>query len=124
MAAESEPEPVVLPSPAVEPIPRGQLSDDDIDRVFDLADVPAEWRAALKSIAFCESRYNATAVGDSGASLGLFQLWSGWFSWAGYGVGEWSDPVINTRVAMAVRNYRGRFGGAGGWSCADALSIR
>lgn len=29
------------------------------------------------------------------------------------------DPVTNARVAVRVRELRGRFGGAGGWTCAD-----
>jgi hypothetical protein len=46
-------------------------------------------------------------------------LWGGWFR-------EGEDPfdaVTNARVAVRIREIRGRFGGAGGWSCADRLGI-
>lgn len=96
-----------------------QLSREDLERVYALAGVPVEWREDLAIIAWCESRWQPGAVGDSGASLGLHQLWSGWFR-----EGEdWRDPVVNARVAARVRAERGRFGGGGGWTCAELEGI-
>lgn len=86
---------------------------------FDAAGVPAEWRADLDAIIECETRWNPLAVGDNGNSLGLGQLW---FGWAREGE-DLLDPVVNLRVAVRVRELRGRFGGGGGWSCADLLGI-
>lgn len=98
----------------------GQLSEAEMRAVLAEAGAPAEWVAPLLAIAWCESRYSPYAVGDGGNSLGAWQLWRGWFR-----PGE--DPfdvLTNARVALRVREMRGRFGGAGGWSCADRLGIR
>lgn len=105
------------------------LTSEEVDALYAFVGVPAEWRADLKAIAFCESGYTdpATkvrywrpyAVGDSGASLGLHQLWYGWAR-------EGEDLMVaetNTWVAVRVREIRGRFGGKGGWTCADLLGI-
>jgi len=112
--------PLLTPEPTtIHPWP-AQLTEADIDAIYDEAGVPADWRAPLKAIAFCESKWMPGAVGDSGNSLGLHQLWRGWAA-----PGEdLLDPVTNTRVAVAVRAQRGRFGGAGGWTCADLLGVR
>ena len=53
----------------------------------------------------------------------MWQLWRGWFHSAGFDGEAWSDPVVNARTALYVRLVRGRFGGRGGWSCADHLGI-
>lgn len=71
----------------------------------------------------CESRGNPTAVGDGGNSLGGFQVWSGWFAPAGESRDAWADPHVNARVALYVLTTRGRWGGAGGWTCADLRGI-
>lgn len=78
---------------------------------------------AACAVAWCESRWNPGAVGDGGNSLGLFQLWTGWAAWYGVPVEALYDPVTNTAVARAVLDYRGRWGGKGGWTCADLLGI-
>lgn len=62
-------------------------------------------------------------MGDGGASLGPFQLWTGWAAWYGVPVEALHDMETNTRVAKAILDYRGRWGGRGGWSCADLLGI-
>ena len=105
------------------PAPSGTLSSSDVDRVFDEAGVPLAWRADMKTISFCESQWHPAAVGDSGNSVGLFQLWRGWFPSFGFDPNGWSDPVTNARVAVLVRQQRGRYGGGGGWSCADINGI-
>lgn len=78
---------------------------------------------AACAVAWCESRWHPHAVGDGGNSLGLFQLWTGWAAWYGVPVEALYDPVTNTAVARAVLDYRGRWGGKGGWTCADLLGI-
>lgn len=83
------------------------------------ADVPPSLRPAFAAIGACESHHNPAAVGDSGNSLGWLQLWRGWFR-----PGEDPyDPVVNAAVGLRVYQARGRFGGAGGWTCADILGI-
>lgn len=95
------------------------LTSEQMDALYAYVGVPAEWRADLKAIAWCESQFRFYAVGDGGASLGLHQLWHGWAR-AGE---DLMDPVTNTWVAVRVREIRGRFGGVGGWTCADLLGI-
>lgn len=95
------------------------LTSEEVDALYAHVGVPWAWRADLKAIAHCESRWRFDAVGDNGNSLGLHQLWHGW-AWAG------EDLMVaetNTWVAVRVREIRGRFGGKGGWSCADLLGI-
>ncbi len=96
--------------------------------IFEAAGTPLEWRRDLAEIALCETGRGTgvvhwDAVGDGGQSLGGFQLWVGWF--VKYAPGEDRfNPVVNTRVATAVRRERGRYGGAGGWTaCADGLDV-
>lgn len=84
---------------------------------------PVEWHDDALAVAWCESKWTPYAVGDGGNSLGLMQLWRGWFEPAGYSVGQAFDPLVNARVALYVRQVRGRFGGAGGWSCAERTGI-
>lgn len=97
----------------------GQLTRDEAEAVLRAAGAPEGWIAALLAIGECESHLSPYAKGDSGSSLGWLQLWGGWFR-------EGEDPfdaVTNARVAVRIREIRGRFGGAGGWSCADRLGI-
>lgn len=97
----------------------GQLTEAEMRALLAEAGAPAEWIAPMLTIAFCESKYSPGAVGDSGNSLGVFQMWSGWF----YAGEDPFDPLTNARVAVRVREIRGRFGGAGGWSCATNNGI-
>jgi hypothetical protein len=76
------------------------------------------------AVSYCESRWNPLAVGDQGRSLGMFQLFAGtWAPWYGVAPEQLLDPVVNTAVARAVWQHRGRWGGAGGWTCADLIGI-
>lgn len=97
----------------------GQLSRAELDAVLEVAGWPPELRAQAAEVAWCESRWSPYAVGDRGNSLGLFQLWTGWFSWAGVDVENWNDIVSNAQVALAVVRRdiaRGRSPWAQ-WSC-------
>lgn len=96
-----------------------QLTAEQVDAVYAAAGVPEAWVEPLRTIAWCESKYSPGAVGDSGNSLGMHQLWTGWFR-----EGEDPfDPVTNTRVSLRIRETRGRFGGGGGWTCATLNGI-
>lgn len=97
----------------------GVLSVAEFRLLLTLADVPVVWWTAFETIGECESHYSTYAVGDSGSSLGIMQMWSGWFTESE----DPFDPLTNLRVALRVRETRGRFGGFGGWSCADLNGI-
>lgn len=101
----------------------GQLTRDEVIAVLRAAGAPEEWIPDLLTIAWCESQFSPWAKGDSGNSLGLFQLWSGWAKPMGYSTEDLFDPLKNARTALYVRSVRGRFGGVGGWSCADLNGI-
>ena len=87
------------------------------------AGAPEEYIEPMIAIGMCESRGSPEAIGDGGNSRGWLQLWTGWFPDAGYSLDQWTDPVVNAAVGVHVREVRGRFGGVGGWSCADHLGI-
>ena len=95
------------------------LSADELRALLVEAGSPPEWVEPLVAIAFCESHGRPAAVGDAGASLGVWQLWVGW---ARDGE-DLMDPLTSARVALRIREIRGRFGGGGGWSCAGLLGI-
>lgn len=99
------------------------LNESQMRSLYAQAGVPSDWVEPMLTIAWCESRYTTDALGDSSGSLGIHQLWSGWFSRAGYATSQWSDPVVNTKVALYVREELGRFGGSGGWTCANMNGI-
>lgn len=115
-----------LPFPLIEPVATvaaasvGQLTEEQAIDVLRAAGAPQEWIPDMLVIGWCESHYRPGAVGDSGNSLGWFQLWSGWF----YAGEDPFDALTNARVAVRVRETRGRFGGAGGWSCAGLNGIQ
>lgn len=82
------------------------------------------------AVALCESGYREDARGDwneakqQHQSLGYLQLWRGWAAWMGIEDAEMLlDGQTNARTALAVLEHRGRWGGAGGWTCADKLGI-
>lgn len=99
------------------------LTEADMRAILTATGWPVELHDQALTIAWCESRYRPGAVGDGGNSLGLWQLWTGWFAAAGYSVEQAYDPVVNSRVALYVRTTRGRWGGGGGWSCAGLNGI-
>lgn len=104
----------------------GQLDRAELDAALALAGWPEEAREEAAKVAWCESRWSPRAVGDAGSSLGLFQLWSGWFDWAGVAVENWHDPVVNALVARLVYERdvaRGRDPWSQ-WSCRRALSAQ
>lgn len=86
----------------------------------------------LVTIGICESGrfdYEANswyvrpdALGDNGRSLGWLQLWEGWPQGLGLDLDP-MDPEEAIRLAVAIRENRGAFGGPGGWTCADLMGI-
>lgn len=96
----------------------GQLTADELVAVLRLAGWPDSLIPEAMSVSWCESRWSPYAVGDGGNSLGLFQLWTGWFPAFHEDLSAWYDPLVNARVARYVYERRGRWGGGGGWSCA------
>lgn len=115
-------------SAAVEPVPMTPiwpqvLNDTELKHVLRLAEWPENRIDGAISIVWCESRNNTQAVGDNGQSLGMFQLNTMWWAYAGEDISHWDDPVVNARVALAVYGYLGRWGGGGGWSCARIMGL-
>ena len=94
--------------------PRGgqnQLDSDQIRQLLAEVGTPPEWIEPFVAIAWCESKYSPGAVGDSGRSLGMWQLAHLWFAHAGEDITRWADPDVNARVALSVARYsiaRGR----------------
>ncbi|QFG02175.1 lytic transglycosylase domain-containing protein [Tepidiforma bonchosmolovskayae] len=105
-----DPQPEATPWPA-------QLTEAQMREVLRLAGWPAELVDEALAVSWCESRWSPGAVGDGGSSLGLFQLWGGWFAAVGLPLERWDDPVVNATAALRVLELRGRWGGPGGWSC-------
>lgn len=101
----------------------GSLTEAEVIAVLREAGAPEEWIPPLLTIAFCESRWSPYAVGDGGNSLGMFQLWYGWARPMGYTPDDLFNPLKAARTALYVREVRGRFGGGGGWTCADLSGI-
>lgn len=101
----------------------GSLTEDEVIAVLRAAGAPEAWIPDMVAISQCESRHSPYAVGDGGNSLGMFQLWFGWARAYGVSVEALFDPLVNAKVALYVREVRGRFGGGGGWSCATHMGI-
>lgn len=123
VAQSVEATPVPIPTPVPASSSPGQLSESEMRALYAEAGVPPEWVEPMLIIARCESNFRPGAIGDSGNSLGLHQLWRGWAHAAGYVPDDLMDPLINTKVALYVRETRGRFGGSGGWTCAGLNGI-
>lgn len=105
-------------------LPLEPMTSDVAMAILFEAGWPAEWVPDIMAIGECESHRYPGETGDSGNSLGWLQLWHGWFAAAGEDISRWWDPLVNARVGLYVRQVRGHYGGAGGWSCADRLGIR
>lgn len=75
-------------------------------QVLATAGWPESLHGEALAVSWCESRWSPGAVGDGGASVGLFQLNKAtWFPYAGEDPAMWGDPVVNARVAWATYNY-------------------
>jgi len=101
------PMPTATPMPVLEVAPGAALTREQLDEVLRRAGWPEEELENARAVAWCESRWRPHAVGDGGDSLGLFQLWGGWFRWAGVPIESWGDPVVNAAVALRVWQQHG-----------------
>lgn len=102
-----------------------QLTEAEVRQVLADAGTPIEWVDALVRISWCESRWSPGALGDSGNSVGMWQIgrsrpgWQGWFLYFGEDESRALDPHVNARVAVAIARYsvtRGQSPFAQ-WSC-------
>lgn len=106
-AAAVEPTAVVRELRTTEPSGNpGQLGEPQLREVLTLAGWPESLHDEAVAVVRCESNFRPGAVGDGGASVGLFQLNKAtWFPYAGEDAEMWADPVTNARVAWATYNY-------------------
>lgn len=96
----------------------GTLTPAEMQLLLEFTGWPKALADTAYRIAYCESKLSPYAIGDGHASLGLFQIWNGWFDAFGYPRDQWSNIIINATVARLIYERRGHFGGGGGWSCA------
>jgi len=81
--------------------------------VLELAGWPRELWAQAKAVTCGIGNQSGYPWGESnchpgsrnGESLGLFELWAGWFPYFGEDVNQWADPVVNARTAWNVYQY-------------------
>lgn len=95
------------------------MSESEAEAVLRAAGAPEAWIPAFLVIGRCESHFRARAVGGIRSIIGWLQIWSGW---AAEGE-DLFDPLTSARVGIRIRETRGRFGGTGGWQCADLNGI-
>ena len=92
----------VVPADAALPQPEQATAPTLIER-YGYGEGLAEWEVEkLKSIAFCESRYNPYAASSISSAKGVFQfLDSSWRAW-----GEGSVYDANENVRAAIKYYQ------------------
>lgn len=84
----------------------GSLSEAEMRAVLKEAGWPDALISEALAVTWCESKWSPYASGDSGRSMGLFQVnLQTWFRYAGEDPERWADPVINARVALATYGY-------------------
>lgn len=84
----------------------GQLTEAEAISVLEAAGWPTELIPQALAVAWCESKWSPYARGDSGRSVGLFQLnLQTWFTYAGEDPTEWADPLVNARTALTTYRY-------------------
>jgi len=134
--------PVPTPPPAVAAASSGDgsFSIDPADRFLTLDQLDAAAKAAgwpmqdgwwpqMREIIQCETasldRFAHNTSDPNGGSYGLAQLnGTQHFISSGEDFNQWSDPVVNLRVALWLRTVRGHFGGSGGWMiCSERWGI-
>lgn len=87
-----------------------QLDEATMRDVLTAAGWPVDLHDWALAITWRESRWSPMAANwgdqaDGLGSTGLFQLWSGWYRFAGEDYTDWADPVVNARTAWAVYQY-------------------
>ena len=93
-----------------------RLNEQEMRWVLDRAGWSGQELEEALAVSWCESRWQPAA--RNGVMLGLFQMWDGWWTWSGWDISSWADPVANAALARKVYMHRGRWGGGGGWACA------
>ena len=93
------------PTVEAQSYPNLQLTEIQIEAILTESGWPLELLWEAKSVAKGESNWRPTAIGDGGNSLGLFQLWTGWFGYCKEEIAHWMNPLVNSRVAWCVYNY-------------------
>jgi hypothetical protein len=87
------------------------------------------WWPDMRKIIQCEThsldRMAHNSTDPNGGSYGLAQMnGTQHFEHAGEDFDQWSDPVVNLRTALWLRQVRGHFGGSGGWmTCSERWGI-
>ncbi|MGH2632678.1 MAG: hypothetical protein ACRDG3_04640 [Tepidiformaceae bacterium] len=107
------------------------LTLDQLDAAAKAAGWPMEdgWWPQMREIIQCETasldRFAHNTSDPNGGSYGLAQLnGTQHFISSGEDFNQWSDPVVNLRVALWLRTVRGHFGGSGGWMiCSERWGI-
>lgn len=103
-----------------------QLTEAQMRAVLWAAGWPPELHEEALTIAWCESRWRAGAIGDNGAAYGLYQIHARDTAWRSkaQALGDPLDPVVNARLALHIYELRGRWGGRGGWGrCAAGAGL-
>ena len=115
--APSAPE---TPATAIQPRIEGILSPTERSVLYARTEGAVEWIPQLEALAHCESSFSPGAVGDSGASRGLYQIQRLWFDLAGEDWEQAFDPAVNLRVAMRIVRYQIERGQPpfNAWTCA------
>jgi len=120
VAAQIEATPTASPVAIAPTMAAVQQSTGTVSLPAGLENCPAvivetfgEHAPAACAVAWCESRYSAWAIGDHGASVGLFQIQPRWHQWRVPGE-NLTDPAVNTRAAWLISS-----GGTdwGAWTC-------
>lgn len=81
------------------------LTESELESALRDAGWPDDLTGEAKRVAQCESHWHPGSVNSSSGVTGLFQLWSGWYRYAGLDVAQWADPVVNARAALAAYRY-------------------
>jgi hypothetical protein len=127
-AAPSEPPapstPVAVVSAAAVVVPNvpvnvEQLTPAETAGVLAASGWPVELIPGGVRVAACESGLSPGALSYDG-TVGLMQLWPGWFPYAGLDAAQWADPVVNAKAALAAYQYHGNQWSQ--WGCAWAAN--
>lgn len=95
------------------------LTEDEMVVLLRDTGWPEEVIPQALAVAWCESKWSPYASGDSGVSLGLFQIgvarpgWNGWFVYFGVDESLAYDALTNAQVARMIFERSG----FAPWSC-------
>jgi hypothetical protein len=102
--------PVPLPTATPVPLPQPNVQaatyhDGTLQDWLIAAGWPGPLLLEATAVALCESGGRPDAYNQSSGVYGLFQLWGGWFTYFGYDLNQWSNPVVNAAVAYNTYQY-------------------